>query len=121
KPRARPEAGLDLEADTARRPDHGEELFLIGEKHLLGPGAVAQPEPVVKTANAFTEAATGPKGAEGGQGATRGPRGQEGVSRRPAANANICVAVPRGLALDVETRPPPPDQLQLAQQRDELA
>src|SRR5439155_11695536 len=103
------EACANLVAQAAGPSQNGKQLALIGEEHLLSLRAVAQPEPVVEPSHRFTRRLAGPHGTEAGEGSSGGPAGQKDVRRRLAADADVG-ALPMRLALDVETRPPTPDQ-----------
>ena len=117
----RPQAGADLVPQAAGRAVDGEELLLIGKHHFLGLWTVAQLEPVVEAADRLSHAPARTNRAERGQHACRGKTSQERLRSRRAAQADIGGLAASRLSLDVEPRPPAPNQFQLTQERRKLA
>src|SRR5205085_2377430 len=101
---------------AARRPFLNEEPALLRKDHFLGLRTIAQLKQVVNPADGVVGAPPRGNGPESGQRVGGGPPSQDYVRSGCPAEADEGFLAAQRLAGNIQTWPPAPDQLQLAQQ-----
>src|SRR5262245_23042231 len=101
---------------AAGTSDYWKEFSLIckDERHLLG--AISKLEEIVQPANGISRSPASRDGSKTTKQANPWTTRKEHIGDRPTSQADIVPDPPPRPALDVEARPPAPDQLQLAEQ-----
>src|SRR5205807_10370712 len=112
---ARGEAGAEFQPHAAGLADQRKKLGLVGEDDLDALGAIAELELVVEPPHRFGGAKAGRDRAEYRGGRARRAGRQKGVRSRAATEAQEGLPAAERLALNVKSRAPAADQLQLAE------